>query len=298
MRGAVRLGVLSARGPEYHPNQRLAQAAAARGHGLELLHPFRLWCALGGGADLLGDQAPPALEVVLPRLGSTISDYSLALIRQLEHMGTPVLNRAAAIGLARHQYLTLQTLSAAGLPVPATVLVNHPQGWAAALARLGGYPLVLKLASGRQGGGVCLLTEAGQGELAQALLLHQRRGLLLQRYYPPRQRRDLRVLVIGGQAAAAMELAPAAGEFRSNVHLGGRARPLEPRGEPARLARAACAALGLDIAGVDLLDTPGGLRLLEVNYTPGFKGLEAATGLDIAGLLIDYAAARAAEAKG
>jgi len=290
----VRLGVISVRGPDFHPNRRLAQAAAARGHELVLLHPFRAWPALGGpGPELLSQPAAAGLAAVLPRLGATVSDYSLALISHLELMGLTVINRAAAIRLASHKYLTLQTLAAAGLPVPETMLVNRPSGWGPALERLGGYPVVLKLARGRQGQGVCLLKGAGQAQWAQELLLRQRQGLLLQRFHPPSGRRDLRVLVVGGRAAAAVSLTPAPGEFRSNVHLGGAARALEPTGEPARLALAACQALGLEIAGLDLMDTPAGLLLLEANYSPGFQGLEQATGLDVAGLLLDHAAARA-----
>lgn len=289
----MKLAVISVRGPEFHPNRRLAQAAQDRGHELVLLHPFRTWPALGGpGPTLLGEQDAADLEAALPRLGATVSDYSLALISHLETMGLTVINRAAAIRLAGHKYLTLQALAAAGLPVPETVLVNRPEGWAPALERLGGYPLVLKLARGRQGQGVCLLEGAGQARRAQELLLHQRQGLLLQRYCPPAGRRDLRVLVVGGRAAAAVSLTPAPGEFRSNVHLGGAARAMEPSGEPARLALAACRALGLEIAGVDLMDTPQGLLLLEANYSPGFQGLEQATGLDVAGLILDHAAAR------
>lgn len=289
----MKLGVISVRGEDYHPNRRLGEAARLLGHQLVFLHPFRTWSAIvGGGAGLLSQGALPEMDVVLPRVGSTLSDYSLSLIRQLELMGYPVVNRAAAIELARHQYLTLQALAGAGLPVPDTVLVNRPQGWAAAVEKLGGYPLVLKLVSGRQGRGVALLAGPEEAAKAQALLLHQRRGLILQRYYPPEERRDLRVMVIGGQAVAGMALKPPAGEFRGNVHLGGQVTNLAPEGEPARLAVAAAHALGLEVAGVDILETGEGLRLLEMNYSPGFKGLEEASGLDVAAGLVQYAASR------
>ncbi len=284
-----RLGLVTVHGPDYHPNRRLLEAARERGVTLELLHPFRAWCALSNGAaGLLGAPAPP--PVVIPRVGSTISPYTLALLRHLELMGARLVNGPAAIELASHQYLSLQALASAGLPVPDTCLVNRPEGWDIALERLGGYPVVVKLPAGRQGQGVALIADQDQAALAQRMWLHQRRGLLLQRYLPPRGRRDLRVLVLGGRAVAGMELTPPDGEFRANVHLGGRPVNFQPTGEAAELAVAATRALGLEVAGVDLVRPEGGrLLVMEVNFTPGFKGLEQASGLDVAEMLLEHA---------
>ena len=289
----MRLGVISVRTENYHPNRRLAQAARARGLGLEIIHPYRAWCALRGGRPgLLAAPEPP--PVILPRVGSTISPYTLALLRHLELMGARLVNRPGAIELACHKYLCLQALAAAGLPVADTCLVNRPEAWDLAVARLGGYPLVAKLPQGRQGRGVALVAGPEEAALARAMWLKQRRGILLQRYLPPGGRRDLRVLVVGGHAAAGMELTPGPGEFRANLHLGGRPRAYTPGPGAARLAAAAAAAVGLEVAGVDLMGPAGGeLMVMEVNFTPGFKGLEEASGLDVAGILVDYALARA-----
>jgi len=283
-----RLALVTVHGPEYHPNRRLLEAAHERGAALELLHPFRAWCALTGGhAGLLGADPPP---VVIPRVGSTISPYTLALLRHLELMGARLVNGPSAIELASHQYLSLQALATAGLPVPDTCLVNRPEGWEAALERLGGYPVVAKLPAGRQGRGVALIQDQDQAALAQQLWLQQRRGLLVQRYLPPEGRRDLRVLVLGHEAVAGMELTPPAGEFRANVHLGGRPRDYSPGGAAAGLAVAAARALGLEVAGVDLVQPDGGpLMVMEVNFTPGFQGLEQASGRDVAGMLLEHA---------
>jgi ribosomal protein S6--L-glutamate ligase len=287
----MRLGVISVQGEGYHPNRRLAQAARARGLGLEIIHPFRAWCALQDGTPgLLGAPEPP--PVILPRVGSTISPYTLALLRHLELMGARLVNLPGAIELASHKYLCLQVLAAAGLPVPDTCLVNRPEAWDLAVERLGGYPLVAKLPQGRQGRGVALIAGPEEAVLAQAMWLRLRRGILLQRYLPPEGRRDLRVLVLGADAVAGMELTPGPGEFRANLHLGGRPRNYTPSREASRLAAAAAAAVGLEAAGVDLIDTASGeLMVMEVNFTPGFKGLEEATGLDVAGMLVDYSLA-------
>ncbi|MCB2193272.1 MAG: RimK family alpha-L-glutamate ligase [Deltaproteobacteria bacterium] len=283
------LAVISVQGEGYHPNHRLLEAAAARGLDLTLMHPFRTWCALGqGGAGLLDGR--PAPDVAFPRVGSTISPYTLLLLRHLELMGCRLVNRPGPVETASFKDRCLQSLSAAGIKVPDTVFINRAQAWEAAVDRLGGYPLVAKLPQGRQGRGVALIQGEEQALLVRRLWLRQRRGLLLQRYLPPQGRRDIRVLVVGGRAAAAVELTPPPGEFRANVHLGGQARAKDPGGEAGRLAVKACRALDLDIAGVDLVHQ--GTKVyyaMEVNHSPGFQGLEEATGLDVAGLLIDHA---------
>ncbi|MCF8034557.1 MAG: RimK family alpha-L-glutamate ligase [Desulfarculaceae bacterium] len=283
-----RLGVVSVHGVDYHPNRRLAQAARERGVELVLMHPFRAWCSLTGAkAGLLGLDPPP--PVVLPRVGSTISPYTMALLSHLELLGARLVNRPGPIGLASHQYLCLQALAGAGLPTPDTCLVNRPRGWDQAVERLGGYPLVAKLPQGRQGSGVALIAGPEEAALARELWLRQRRGVLLQRYLPPEGRKDYRVLVLGGRAVAGMELSPAPGEFRANLHLGGAPANHLPRGETARLAEAAAGAVGLEVAGVDLVRAASGeLMVMEVNFTPGFKGLEQASGLDAAGLIVDF----------
>lgn len=285
----MRLAVLSFQGPDYHPNRRLGQAAAARGWEMTLWHPYRVRCGLDGGLEL--DGAPAAApQAALPRVGAEISDHSLALVRHLEFMGAAVVNGSAAVATARHKFQSLQALAAAGLPVPPTWQVNNPESLAAAAERLGGWPLVVKDPGGRQGSGVVLAhrPEAAQGLMEAA---GRRAGILAQRYLPVEGRRDFRVLVVDGRAAAAVEAFPPPGDFRANVHLGASLRPLDPPAGLSEMAVAAARALGLTVAGVDLiLDASGRTWLIEVNYSPGFRGLESATGLDVAGLILEAAA--------
>lgn len=285
----MRLAVISVRGEGYHPNRRLLEAAAARGLDMALLHPFRTWCSLQEGrAGLLDGRFAP--QAALPRVGSTISPYTLLLLRHLELMGCRLVNRPGPVETASFKDRCLQVLIGAGLKVPDTVFINRPQAWDAAVEHLGGYPLVAKLPQGRQGRGVALISGEGEAGLARRLWLRQRRGLLLQAYLPPAGRRDMRVLVVGGRAVAAVELTPPPGEFRANVHLGGRPRAIDAAGEAGQLAEGASRALKLDVAGVDLvLDAKGVYYVMEVNHSPGFQGLEEATGLDVAGLLISHA---------
>ncbi|MCB2225600.1 MAG: RimK family alpha-L-glutamate ligase [Desulfarculaceae bacterium] len=286
-----RLGVVSVHGEEFHPNRRLMQAARERGVELVLMHPFRAGCALDDdAAGLLGGPEPP--PAALPRVGSTISPYTLAYLHHLELLGVRLVNRPGPIARASHKYLCAQAMAAAGCPTPDTCLVNRAESWELAVERLGGYPLVAKLPQGRQGTGVALLRDEDQAALARQMWLQQRRGVLLQRYLPPEGRRDYRVLVLGGEAVAGVELSPPPGDFRANVHLGGAPVNHPPTGDTARLALEATAAVGLDAAGVDLVRSASGeLMVMEVNFSPGFKGLEEATGLDFAGRLLDFALA-------
>ena len=289
------LVVMSVQGRALYSNRRLARAAEARGLALRFLHPYQAQCRLdqeGPALDTSPPLRPPA--VVLPRLGATISDYSLALVEQMELAGLAVVNRARAIALARHKFRTLQALARAGLPVPPSRLVARPEELAPAAQALGGLPLVAKLPSGRQGRGVTLLESADQLALAGQLILRQRRGLILQRFIPAQDRRDLRVLVVGDKVMGVVAYQPRPGEFRSNFHLGGRGQVLTRAHELSRLARDACQALGLDIAVVDIIqDGQGRAFIIEANYSPGFQGLEQATGADVAGAMVDLCLARA-----
>ncbi len=287
----IRIGVITVRGPEYHPNRRLSEAARARGHDLHLLHPYRVWPLLAGGrAGLCGGVLEGVPEVVLPRQGATIGDGCLPLIRHLKLMGVRLINDLAAVWLAKHQMLTLQSLAAAGVPVPDSVFVNAPEGLEEAAVRLGGYPVVVKRVSGRQGDGIHLVSGPGAGQGIVTEELKDRRGVLVQRFIPPEGRRDIRVMVIGGAAVAAMELRPRTGDFRANYHLSGESRGLRPDPRLEEIAVRSAGTLGLEIAGVDvIIDRQGRENVLEVNYSPGFQGLEAATGLDVAGLMVEYA---------
>lgn len=279
------IGLITTRDESYHPNRRLLEAARARGHRAVLIHPHFHRPAVEGGC--LGVAGPnPDPQIILPRVGAEISDYTLGLVRAFELLGRRVVNGSAAIAACRNQAYAQQALAAAGLPAAGGVLVNNREQLLAAASDLGGWPLVAKQVSGRQGRGVVLLRGPEQAEALAADDLPPRLGVLLQRFIPPEGRQDLRILVLDDEVAGAMELRPAPGDFRANYHLTGWARAVEPGPELCGLALAAAGALGLTIAGVDVIVSPDGPVIMEVNYSPGFKGLEAATGLDIAGRVV------------
>jgi ribosomal protein S6--L-glutamate ligase len=288
----MNIGIITAEGYEYPPTKRLSEAAAQRGHRLIVVDSLQVWAILErGDPGMVGIPNIGILDVVLPRQGSTVNDSSLALIPHLRHMGIPLVNNLDAIRLAKDQFLTLQALSAAQLPIPDTGLINSYEGFQSVLARWGGYPVVVKQVSGRVGEGVFLVDTEHKARLILHNNLEPSKGMLVQKFIPPENRQDVRVLVVGGVVVGAMKLKPKAGDFRANFHLSKKSWPVDLATEWENISLKAADALGLEIAGVDLIVDPyGKVWVIEVNYTPGFTGLEAATGLDVAGRIIDYVA--------
>lgn len=293
------IGVISVKGYDYHPTRRLMEAAAKRGHTVTRLHPYRCWPGFrnqGKAAFFLYDEAKMP-NAVLPRQGADVGPSCLALIRQFQLLRIPVINDFEAVRISRHQFYTLQAFSWAGIPFPDSIFVNSADGFSQAVRDLGGYPVVVKQVSQRQGIGVSKVDSA---EMARAIVVKSleidqtdRQGLLVQQYLPTEDRMDIRALVIGNQVIGAQVVIPKPGDFRANFHLSGHSRPFEMTPRIKDLSIRAARAVGLDIAGVDLMIKKGeDPQVLEVNYAPGFKGLEAATGLDIAGEIIDFVVRR------
>lgn len=289
----MKIGIISVMDLEYHPNRRLKEAANQKGYPLILLHPYRLWPEIREGTPgLCGEIEDWSMpDVVLPRQGATVGNSSLTLISHLQTMGVPLVNSLDAIRLSRNKFLTLQALSSAGIPVPDTLFVNSGEGLRKAVALLGDYPVVVKQVSGRQGKDVFLVDSERDVRSFIEHRLDKYHGLVVQRFIPPEGRKDIRILVIGEVVSGAMALRPKPGDFRANFHLTGEGRAVEASPELEETAVKAVRALGLEIGGVDLImDQDGRVTVIEVNYSPGFKGLESATGLDIAGRIVDYAA--------
>lgn len=290
----LRIGIITVRDPDYHPNRRLLDAARRAGCEGLLIHPYHLWPTTVRGR--LGSTAVHSLnlpDVILPRQGAQIGDACLALIGQLQFMGVVLVNDLAAVSTARNKFLTQQVLTAAGLPCPDTILVNDAAGFFHAVDQLGGYPLVVKQVSQRQGEGVLRISDPIDARQRALPALSRRWGLMVQRYIPTRQRRDIRALVIGNELVCAATLRPPKGEFRANFHLGSEIASITLPSELAQTAVKAVAATGCDVAGVDMMvDADNRPFIVEINYSPGFKGLEAATAMDIAGRIIGFAADR------
>jgi ribosomal protein S6--L-glutamate ligase len=294
----MKIGVLTIHGLEFHPNGRLDQAARHRDHHLMLINPYQLVCVLenqGPGIHGCNDAVTNDLpDVVLPRQGSPMGEYGFVILRQFQAMGIPLVNGLEGVTIARHQYITLQSLAAAGIPVPDTCFVTRKALFFDAVDRVGGYPVVVKQPSGMGGDGVFKIDDPTQADTCVNARLDPVKGLLVQRFFPVSGRVDARILVIGGRVAGAMTLSPAPDDFRTNIHRRGRAAAFDPPAAWKHMAVAAAKACGLDIAGIDMMGKKSGSPcVVEVNYSPGFRGLEAATGIDIAMEIIDFAVHKA-----
>ena len=288
---AIRIGLITVRDKAYHPNRRLLEAAKQAGCQGLLLHPYRLWpTTCNGSLGLIGQHADRPPHVVLPRQGAEIGDTCLALIQHFQRMGIPLINGPEAVSVARNKFLTQQVLSDAGLPCPDTVFVNEAPGFAPAVALLGGYPVVAKPINARQGDGILRIKNDDDAQKRVLVGLDRQGGVMVQRYTAPDKRHDIRALVIGGELVCAARLTPKKGEFRANFHLGSDIRAIDLPADLANLAVDAAAAVGCDVAGVDMMvDGNGRPLIVEVNYSPGFRGMEAATGLNIARRVIRLA---------
>jgi ribosomal protein S6--L-glutamate ligase len=233
------------------------------------------------------------VDVVLPRIGTSITDYGLLVVRQFESMGVRVLNRSDAILNSRNKFRALQACAGKKLAMPSSVLTRSSSDLSAGLKRIGSFPMVLKLLQGAQGIGVMLAKDRSSAESVYSTLLSLDKDVLLQQFIHEASGSDVRVLVIDGKVVAAMRRNAKRGEFRANIHRGGwgeHLKRLPKRYE--RLALTAVKAVGLDIAGVDLLESDKGPMILEINSSPGFQELEKATGINVAREMIRLALKR------
>jgi len=286
----MNIGILTINDFSFHPNLRLQQAAFEQDHKIILINPYKLLSTLKNNEfNFFIEDMSHKPDVILPRQGSPMGDYGLALLRQFSQMGIPLVNGLEGVTITRNQYITLQALACKGIPVPTSCFITEKLKFLKAVEFLGGYPVVVKQVDGMGGDGVI---RVGRPEDAGSFLnqhLKERKGMIVQEFIPPEGRMDIRLLVIGNTVVGAMKLAPVKKDFRANINQNGRAEGIEPSSLWIKLAVDAAKACCLEIAGVDMIIEKGcPPRIIEVNYSPGFKGLESATGLDIARKIIEY----------
>ncbi len=277
--------------------RRLREAAHAGGHSLRILDPLECTLALGGARSqerqrprvLIHGREIRSVDCLIPRIGAALGGHGVEVVAHFEAMGVPVLNRARAIARARNKMEALQLLSQHGVDAPATVLAPGPAALDRALEIVGGPPVVLKLPRGAQGVGVILAETRAAAVATLDTLWALGQQVLIQEFVSESRGRDVRVLVVGGIVVAAMRRVAAAGEWRANLHRGGLAERIELDDRYARAATEAARAVGLDVAGVDILEGRNGPRVVEINASPGFEGLERATGVDIAAAILSQA---------
>ena len=259
---------------------------------MRVLDPLRCYMRIEPGKFLMRYKSRPlnGIDAVIPRIGNSITFYGTAVLRQFEMMGVATPNSSDAILHARDKLHALQLLAREEIGLPTTVFGDNPDDTADLLKMLGDPPHVIKLNEGAQGQGVLL---AEKRSSAQGMI-EAFRGLyanfLVQEFIREARGVDLRCFVVGGKVVAAMKRQAADGEFRANIHRGGTASKVELTPLEVEIAVRAAEVIGLGIAGVDLLRSKRGPLVLEVNSSPGLEGIEAASGVDVAGTIIEHLA--------
>jgi len=285
----VKIGILSV-GPRLYSTRRLREAAQRRGHSVRVLNTLKFAIHIDPHEpDVMYSNRPlTELEAIIPRIGASITSFGCAVVRQFEQMGVFTLNSSHAIAVSRDKLRSLQILSRREIGLPPTEFVRRREDILPAIERCGGVPIVIKLIEGTQGVGVILAESRKVAEAIIETLQGAKQNVLLQKFVAESKGRDLRVFVVGGRVVAAMRRTAVGQEFRSNLHRGGTAEPVKLSEEQQRVAVRAAQIMGLQVAGVDLLEASDGLQIMEVNSSPGLEGIERATGIDVADAIIDH----------
>ncbi|MDJ0535178.1 MAG: 30S ribosomal protein S6--L-glutamate ligase [Xenococcaceae cyanobacterium MO_207.B15] len=285
----MKIAILSQNDALYS-TRRLIEAGEERGHKMRVINYLRCYMNITSyrPSIVYNDKPLENFDAIIPRIGASKTFYGTAVVRQFEVMGVFSTNESQAISRSRDKLRCMQILAKDGIGLPVTGFAHDTQDIDGLIETVGGAPLVIKLLEGTQGIGV-VLAETYQ---AAKSVIEAFRGLdaniLVQEYIKEAKGADLRCFVIGGKVVAAMKRQGAEGEFRSNLHRGGKAEKIKLTPEERSTAIRAAKAMGLRVAGVDLLRSNHGPVVMEVNSSPGLEGIEKATEVDVAGKIIDY----------
>lgn len=288
-----------ARNANLYSHQRLVEAAHARGHEIDILNTLRVTMNITSHRPEAYYQGAKLgkYDAVIPRIGASVTFYGLAVLRQFEMMNVWSLNESVAIGRSRDKLRSLQILARKGLGLPVTAFAHDPRQTDEVIQMVGGAPVVIKLLEGTQGIGVVL----GETEKSARSVIEAFRGanvnILVQEFIKEANATDIRCFVIGNKVVASMQRKGAEGDFRSNLHRGGSATSIKITPEERSTAVRAARAMGLNVAGVDMLRSNHGPVIMEVNSSPGLEGIEKASGKDIAGRIIEFIEENASDGK-
>ena len=276
--------VLLSRGPELYSTRRLATEAQRAGWMVDIIDPLALTIIVDeDGGRIFHRGWPVECEAVLPRIGYSITRRGVAIVRQFEQLGVIVLNSSHGIVRSRDKLVACQMMAQARVPVPITAHVGSWEDTDRAVRRVGGTPCVVKSTEGTHGSGVFLVNSSKQARQLVYQMLERGMRPLVQEYIEESHGSDVRALVVGGEVVASMRRKAHGNEFRSNFHLGGSVSDVELTEEQAEIAIDATRTLGLELAGVDMLESERGPLVLEVNSSPGLEGIEGATRVNVAG---------------
>jgi ribosomal protein S6--L-glutamate ligase len=279
-----------ARNAKLYSHRRLKETAEERGHELDIINTLRCYMNIASRRPEIfyNSEKLPLYDAVIPRIGASVTFYGLAVLRQFEMMGVFPLNESVAIGRSRDKLRSMQILARDGIGLPVTTFAHDPSQTEEVVKLAGGAPLVVKLLEGTQGIGVVLADTDRSAKSVIEAFRGANVNILVQEFIKEAGGSDIRAFVVGGKVVAAMKRQGAEGEFRSNLHRGGSAAPVKISPEERSTAVRAAKSLGLNVCGVDMLRTNHGAVVMEVNSSPGLEGVEKATGIDIAGKIIDF----------
>lgn len=285
----MNIKILSA-APNLYSTQRIVEAAQKRKHSVEIINHTK--------CDIVIEKKNPCVfykgkkieqvDAVIPRIGASVTFYGTAVVRQFEMMRCFSTTESMALVRSRDKLRSLQILSRAGLGLPKTVFTNYSKNVADVVDQVGGAPVIIKLLEGTQGIGVILAETKKAAESVIEAFNNLQARVIVQEFIKEAGGADIRAIVIDGRVVGAMKRQGKEGEFRSNLHRGGTAEIIELTDEEETAAIKAAKAMGLGIAGVDMLQSSRGPLILEVNSSPGLEGIEKATGKDIAREIIKY----------
>lgn len=269
---------------------RLVEAAHARGHQVDVINTLRCYMNIASHKPSIHYKGKRLLnyDAVIPRIGASITFYGTAVLRQCEMMGIFPVNESVAISRSRDKLRSLQLLARKGVGLPVTGFAHSPDDTQDLIKMVGGSPVVIKLLEGTQGMGVVLAETPKAAESVVDAFVGLKANILVQEYIKEAECSDIRCFVVGGKVVASMKRQAKTGEFRSNIHQGGTSSSVKITPEERHTAVRAAKIMGLNVAGVDILRSNHGPMVLEVNSSPGLRGIETTTGIDVARKIIEF----------
>ncbi len=294
----MKIAILS-RSPQLYSTTRLVEATVKAGHECVIIDHTKCHLIMEKGNPTIkvGGETIKGIDVIIPRIGASVTTYGAAVIRHFDLMGVPSLLTSTALIRSRDKLRSLQIISKSGIGIPKSVFARHPKAEEVKelIQEVGGTPVILKLLEGTHGTGVIKADSISSAKSAVEAFSGIKRDLIVQEFIQEAGGKDIRALVVDGEVVGAMERSGQADEFRSNLHKGGTAKAIEIDKKIKSIALEATKLLGLTVAGVDLLISSRGPLVIEVNSSPGLQGIERATKFDIAGKIIAAAEKKVAK---
>jgi len=285
----LRIAILS-RNKKLYSTRRLKEAAETLGHEVDIIDTLHCYMDITRSRPTVRYHGKELLkyDAIIPRIGASVTFYGTAVVRQFEMMGSFCVNESVAISRSRDKLRSLQLLSRKGVGLPRTGFAHSPDNIKDLIKNVGGAPVVIKLLEGTQGLGVVLAEPAKAAESVVEAFMGLKANILIQEFIKEAGGADIRCFVVGDKVVAAMKRQGAEGEFRSNLHRGGSAQLIKLSREERSTAKKAAKVMGLNVCGVDILQSSNGPVVMEVNSSPGLEGIETATEKDVAGMIFQF----------